>query len=75
MHPFRSSANSPSAHAPSPRKEQRDNIFMSKFSASATSIQNIDVVLKKFREAIDNLDAIGKDVGFNTRLSRPALED
>jgi hypothetical protein len=48
---------------------------MSKFSASATSIQNIDLVLKNLREAIDNLVALGKDGGSNTHLSRLALKD
>jgi hypothetical protein len=43
-------------------------MFMSKSSASATSIQNIDVVLKNLREAIDNLVALGKDVGSNTHV-------
>jgi hypothetical protein len=61
-------ANGPSAHAPSPRKGQRNNIFMRKSSASATSIQNIDIVLKNLREAIDNLVALGKDVGSNTHV-------
>jgi hypothetical protein len=36
---------------------------MSKFSASATNTQSIDVVIKELREAIGNLDALGTDVG------------
>jgi len=43
-------------------------MFMSKFSASATSILNIDVVLKNLREAIDNLVALRKDGGSNTHV-------
>jgi hypothetical protein len=43
-------------------------LLTSKFSASATNIQSIDVVIKDLREAIGNLDALNKDVGSDTHV-------